>query len=372
MAELTLFLAGDVMTGRGIDQVLPFRGDPALREELVRDARRYVALAEAANGPIPQPVDVSWPWGDVLTVLDEAEPDVRMFNVETSVTRSGDFAPGKRVHYRMHPDNAGCLAVARPDVCVLANNHVLDFGQSGLVETLWTLDDAGLGHTGAGRDVREAQRPAVVTLGRRRRVVVHAVGTESSGVPPSWAATTDHGGVAYVPDLSESEADVLLARVRRAERPGDVVVVSVHAGSNWGYDVGGRYARFARRLVDGGVDVVHGHSSHHPRPLELYRGRPILYGCGDLVNDYEGIGGYGSFRSELRLLYLVTLDADTHELARLRMVPVRARRLRLERVTGPDAVWLQRTVATISRRFGTVVELGPDDSLLARAADDRR
>ena len=116
MAELTLFLAGDVMTGRGIDQVLPSPGDPALREELVRDARRYVALAEAANGPIPQPVDVSWPWGDVLTVLNEAEPDVRIFNVETSVTRSGDFAPGKRVHYRMHPDNAGCLVVALPEV----------------------------------------------------------------------------------------------------------------------------------------------------------------------------------------------------------------------------------------------------------------
>jgi poly-gamma-glutamate capsule biosynthesis protein CapA/YwtB (metallophosphatase superfamily) len=367
MAELTLFLAGDVMTGRGIDQVLPSPGDPALHERLVRDARGYVALAESVNGPIPWPVPAAWPWGDALTVLEEAQPDVRIINLETSVTGSGDFAPGKPVHYRMHPDNVECLTAGRPDVCVLANNHVLDFGQSGLVETLRTLDAAGLGHTGAGRDVRQAQRPAVLTVGARR-VVVHAVGTESSGVPSGWAATEHRGGVAFVPDLSASGAEALTTRVRRSTRPGDVVVVSVHAGSNWGYGVTGRYTRFARRLVDGGVDVVHGHSSHHPRPLEVYRGRPILYGCGDLVDDYEGIVGFESYRPDLRLLYLVTLDADTHELMRLRMVPMRARRLRLERVTGPDAVWLKQTLARISRRFGTAVELGPDGSLLATGA----
>ena len=368
MAELTIFLAGDVMTGRGIDQVLPSPGDPALRERLVRDARGYVALAESVNGPIPRPVPPSWPWGDALTVLEEAQPDVRIINLETSVTGSGDFAPGKTIHYRMHPDNVECLVVARPDVCTLANNHILDFGPSGLVETLRTLDDAELAHAGAGRNLQEAERPAEVPVGACR-VVVHAVGTESSGVPPGWAATKNRGGVAFVSNLSASGADALATRARRTARPGDVVVVSVHAGSNWGYGVSGRYTRFARRLVDGGVDVVHGHSSHHPRPLEVYRGRPILYGCGDLVDDYEGIGGFESYRPDLRLLYLVTLDADTHELSRIRMVPMRARRLRLERVTGPDVLWLKQTLARISRKFGTAVELGPDGSLVTTAYD---
>jgi hypothetical protein len=79
------------------------------------------------------------------------------------------------------------------------------------------------------------------------------------------------------------------------------------------------------------VDVVHGHSSHHPRPVEVYRDRLVLYGCGDLINDYEGIGGRDEFRGELRLLYLVTLDAGSHALRKLRLVPMRARRLRLER-----------------------------------------
>jgi len=365
--ELTIFLAGDVMTGRGIDQILPRPGDPRLHERIVHDARDYVTLAEAANGPVPRPVDPAYPWGDVLTVLDDAAPDVRILNLETSITRSDDFVPGKAVHYRMSPDNVDCLRAARPDVCVLANNHVLDFGSRGLAETLATLDRAGLAHVGAGRAAAEAQAPTA-TLVRGDRLLVHAYGAGSSGVPTTWAATTGRGGVAFLPDLSVTAADDVLAQLEAHDRPGGVVVVSVHAGSNWGYAVPRGYRRFAHRLVDGGVDVVHGHSSHHPRPVEVYRGRPILYGCGDLVNDYEGIGGWGSYRSHLRLLYLATLDARSHDLLRLRMVPVRARRLRLERAASADAEWLRQVMDRISRSHGTVVEPDPDDGFVALPA----
>src|SRR5690606_10004038 len=88
------------------------------------------------------------------------------------------------------------------------------------------------------------------------------------------------------------------------------VVVSIHWGSNWGYEVTDAQVAFAHALIDGGVDVVHGHSSHHPRPFEVYRDRLVLYGCGDFLNDYEGISGYEAYRSELTLLYLPTLAPD--------------------------------------------------------------
>src|SRR6266850_7118070 len=158
------------MTGRAIDQLLPHPGDPTLCEAVVSDARTYIRLAEQTNGPIPAPIDYVWPGGEALAIVDEFAPDIRLINLETSVTACGDFAPGKAVHYRMHPDNVGSLTAIRPDVCALANNHTLDFGYQGLADTLRTLDSAGIRGVGAGLDAKRAERPAVVGLADGTRV----------------------------------------------------------------------------------------------------------------------------------------------------------------------------------------------------------
>jgi poly-gamma-glutamate synthesis protein (capsule biosynthesis protein) len=368
---VTLFLCGDVMLGRGVDQILPQPGDPTLREPSVRDARRYVELAEEVNGPIPRPVDFAWVWGDALPALDVAAPDIRIVNLETSVTTSDEFAVGKAVLYRMNPANIPALTAVRPDVCVLANNHVLDFGRTGLAETLTSLAAVGVQASGAGRDIADARRPATVPLRDGRRILVLAVGMATSGIPSDWAATADRSGVDFVREPSEAAADEVVERVRTARRPGDVVVVSIHWGGNWGYDVSSGEVTFAHRLVDGGVDVVHGHSSHHPRPIEVYHGKVILYGCGDFVDDYEGIGGHVRFRDDLRLLYLATLDSATGRLAALRMLPLQARRMRLTPLTGKDAHWLQATMDRVSRRFGVRVDLRSNGTLGLRWAGAR-
>jgi poly-gamma-glutamate capsule biosynthesis protein CapA/YwtB (metallophosphatase superfamily) len=352
---LVLCLTGDVMTGRGIDQILPAAGDPRLWERYVDDARTYVELAKAASGPIPSPVGPEWPWGEALRVMDRIGPDLRLINLETSITTSDEAEPGKAVHYRMHPGNIGCLTAARPDACALANNHVLDLGVRGLEETLDSLAAANLAAAGAGRDSQEAWRPLELSAGDRR-VLVWSVGASCSGVPGTWAAGPDRPGVAYVGDLSPGDAKDLCDRVQRAKRAGDIAVVSIHWGSNWGYAVPRAQVRFAHWLIDSGVDVVHGHSSHHPRPVEVYRGRLVLYGCGDLVNDYEGISGDERYRPDLRLLYFVHLDADGR-LDQLRMVPLQARRMSLRHATAQDAKWLRRVLHKESRRFRSRIEL---------------
>jgi poly-gamma-glutamate synthesis protein (capsule biosynthesis protein) len=307
-------------------------------------------------------VPASWPWGEALPLLTAADPDARIVNLETSVTRSDAFAPGKAVHYRMHPANLPALTVARPDVCVLANNHVLDFGRAGLEETLDALDGAGLRRAGAGRDADEASRPATVPVPTGARVLVLALGADSSGIPPGWAACAALPGVALVPDLSADTASEVVGRIRRVKRAGDIVVVSVHWGSNWGYGVPREQIRFAHALVEGGADLVHGHSSHHPRPLEVHRHRLVLYGCGDFLDDYEGIGGYEEYRDDLRLAYFVTVAADTGRLVRLRMVPLCARRMRLETAAHRDAVWLHTTLERVSP--GVRLALEPDGALV--------
>ncbi|MUL43759.1 CapA family protein [Streptomonospora sp. PA3] len=363
-AAVTVFLCGDVMLGRGVDRILPHPGDPELRESHVRDARDYVRLAEARNGPVPAPVDPAWPWGDALAELERAAPDARVVNLETAVTRSGDFAPGKAVHYRMAPANLPCLRAVRPDACVLANNHVLDFGRAGLAETLDTLAAAGLRTAGAGRDAGEAWRPAVVPLPRGGgRLLIFSAGAPSSGVPPQWAAAGERPGVAYVPELSMEAAAGLAERIRRAKRPGDIAAASIHWGGNWGYGVAPDQTRFARALIDGGADIVHGHSAHHPRPVEVYRGRLVLYGCGDLVNDYEGIPGHEEFRGDLRLLYLAAVEPGSGRLAGLRMIAMRSRRLRLERAAHSQARWLQETLDRISRDRCSGIGLRGDGTL---------
>ncbi len=361
---VTVLLGGDVMLGRGVDQILPHPGESELREPHLRDARGYVRLAEHTNGPIPRPVDWQWPWGEVLALLDDAAPDVRLINLETTITAGGEFAEGKTVCYRMHPDNTPALTALRPDVCALANNHILDFGYQGLTDTVAALTAAGIQGVGAGVDLPTARRHAVVSAHGEHRVLVGSVAMKSAGVPESWAARYDRPGVWLVRDPSLRDvADEVAAEVLAHKCDGDVAIVSVHWGSNWGYAIAQSEIAFAHRLIDAGIDVVHGHSSHHPRPIEIYRGRPILYGCGDVIDDYEGIGGHDPFCGDLRLLYLTDSDPVGGEVISLRMVPLRVRQMRLERASQTDAEWLRKTVEHTSRRFGIRVAARSDDLL---------
>jgi poly-gamma-glutamate capsule biosynthesis protein CapA/YwtB (metallophosphatase superfamily) len=359
------------MTGRGVDQILPHPGDPRLWESYLQDARAYVRLAEEAHGPIPRPVGFSWPWGDALATLDDVAPHVRLANLETSITRSIDAATGKAVHYRMNPKNLPCLAEARLDACVLANNHVLDFGPQGLTDTLESLRSAGIQAVGAGQDAAAAARPAVISpggAGGRARVVVFALAAPSSGAPRDWAASGNRPGIDFLADLTEHSAERVAERVRQWKRQGDIVVVSLHWGTNWGYKISPDQVGFAHRLVEGGVDLVYGHSSHHARPIEVHRGRLILYGCGDFIDDYEGISGHEHYRDDLRLLYFPSIDPESGRLTHLRMAPMRARRMRLGPAPPEDVEWLRSVFNRISRGFGVQVELTEDGMLGLHAA----
>ena len=139
---------------------------------------------------------------------------------------------------------------------------------------------------------------------------------------------------------------------------GDLTLASIHWGSNWGYDIPDEQVRFAHRLVEAGVDLVHGHSSHHLKAIEAYRERLILYGCGDFINDYEGIHGHEQYRGDLALLYFATVDPGGGDLVQLRMTPMQLRKLALNRASARDASWLGSTLARASADFGSWIEDG--------------
>ncbi|MBI2492809.1 MAG: CapA family protein [Candidatus Rokubacteria bacterium] len=361
------------MTGRGVDQVLPHPGDPRIHEPHARSAGMYVELAERAHGPIPRPVDFAYVWGDALEELARVRPGARIVNLETSITRSDDYWRGKGINYRMHPDNVPCLTAAHIDCCVLANNHALDYGYPGLLETLETLWAAGVQSAGAGRNLAEARAPAVIDVPGTGRVLVFGFGTATSGIPPRWAATDDRPGVNLLEDLSDASLGQIQEMVRRVKRPRDVVVASIHWGGNWGFAVPEEHVRFAHGLIGAGVDVVHGHSSHHVRPIEVFEGKLILYGCGDFLDDYEGIAGHEEFRDDLTLMYFPVVDPSTGRLAALHMTPMQIRHFKANRASRDDAGWLVETVNRESRRYDFRVELRDDDHRLElRSAADRR
>jgi poly-gamma-glutamate synthesis protein (capsule biosynthesis protein) len=354
------------MTGRGIDQILPRPSDPRIHESYVMSASRYVELAEAANGPIPRPVGFSYVWGDALQELERRRPDVRLVNLETSITTSEDYAP-KGINYRMHPANIGCIRAAKIDCCVLANNHVLDWGYGGLSETLDALRKADIKTTGAGRALAEAVEPAAIEVAANVRVLVFAFGEPGSGVPKEWAATEARPGVSLLPEVSSRSASLVAAMVHARRRAGDVVVVSVHWGPNWGYAVAQEHQAFARRLIDDqAADIVHGHSTHHPKAIEVYRNRLVLYGCGDFLNDYEGIGGYEQFRAELVLMYFPTVEPVSREVLQLEIQPLLIKRFRLQRADRQGVRWLRDVLTREGRPFGTRLETSGEQALELR------
>jgi poly-gamma-glutamate synthesis protein (capsule biosynthesis protein) len=353
------------MTGRGIDQVLPYPSVPTLYEPALDSARAYVELAERFSGPIACPVPFSYIWGDALQEMQTRTPDLRIINLETGVTASEEHVP-KGINYRMNPANVPCLAVAGIDCCILANNHVLDWGAAGLRETLETLGHAGIATAGAGSTEDEAARPAVFPAATGR-VVVFAFGSPTSGIPASWAASGSRPGVNYLPDLSQRTAARVASRITSYRQRGDLVIVSIHWGENWGYEIPQSQGRFAHELIDAGAaDLVHGHSSHHAKGIEVYKERLILYGCGDFIDDYEGIAGYENFRPELALAYFAELDEASGSLAALEMAVFQSRRLRLEHCGGEAVKWLQALLNREGEKLGTRVELTVDSKLKLR------
>lgn len=381
--RLVLMLAGDVMTGRGLDQAMRHPVDPALHEDFVKDARQYLDLAESAHGPVPRPMPPAYPWGAALAEIEDRAPDLRIINLETAITAAGAPWPGKDIHYRMHPDHVDCLRAAKIDACVLADNHVADWGLAGLTQTLDCLQAAGVQTAGAGRDTNDAMAPACWpwperlhatarspggadrggTSGHGRpapgpraagRVLLFALAEPGCGVPRGWAATAHQPGVALLPDLSAGTAQALIRHIHARRRAGDVVIVSLHWGGNWGLAIAPAQRDFAHRLIDAGAaDLVHGHSSHHPMPFEVYGERLVLYGCGDLLNDYEGIhqrGLHGDLPGDIGCLYFAQLQAASGALVQLEIVPFERRRLRLVAASAAARLWLTKTVLQPSVR----------------------
>jgi poly-gamma-glutamate capsule biosynthesis protein CapA/YwtB (metallophosphatase superfamily) len=313
---ITLALTGDVMLGRGVD--------------------------EALRGMRPHE-----PWGDAMPVLDAA--DLRVINLECAITthvKPWNRTP-KVFHFRADPSRAvGVLRAARIDACSVANNHTLDFEEEGLLDTLEYLDGAGIRHAGAGRNLEEAARPAILDGPDGEKVALLAF-TDNE---PPFAAGVDRPGTNYLPTSPEPEVlDRVEAAIAGAREAGaDTILFSNHWGPNMVERPRDIFRRFAHAVVDRGADVYYGHSAHVFQGVEIYRGKPVLYDTGDFIDDYAVDERLRNDRS-----FVFRVSVEGGEFRRLELFPVVLSFAQTELATGEEREEILRRMERLSTEFGT-------------------
>lgn len=287
-------------------------------------------------------------WGSTLSRLRAL--DGLFLNLECCVSDRGERWPGKTYYFRAPPDFAvPALSAADATFASLANNHTLDFGAVALSDTRDHLDRAGVAHAGAGPDADAAYAPAIFEAGG---LTVAVLALTDQWQP--YRAESNTPGTAYIP-LTQADPStrhiVGDALETATARDPDLVLASLHWGPNWRTEPADHRRRFARWLVDQGVDLVHGHSAHVVQGIETYRGRPIIYDAGDFVDDYIHRDDVHNKRS-----FLFELVVSGGRLDALDLVPIE---ISDERATLADkevAAWLRETMGERSAAFGTTVE----------------
>lgn len=346
-ATISLAFTGDVMLGRLVDKLFP--------EHNVDEDDEHIAIWKSIHRTKHleyKNLGHKFVWGDTIDLLKKVNGV--FMNLETSITTHAVKYP-KTFNYRVHPSNVKALVEAGVDAVSLANNHVLDYMQEGLQETIHTLERAGIAHAGAGRNVMEAREPAVINI-RNARIAMFSY----SDHPREFRASETTGGINWVDlehaDKAYSDIKANIEAHRHAIN-WDILVFSVHWGYNYSWQVPERFQRLAHKLIDeAGVHIIHGHSAHHIQGIEVYKGCPIIYGCGDFVDDYAVDAEY---RNDYGLLYVAHFSLGDKRCHRLELIPVYISDFQVNCATKDSKPWqwIHSTVKTLSREFGTEVKV---------------
>lgn len=321
-------ITGDVMLGRLVNSVL--------------DSNSYAYV-----------------WGDTIDIIRNA--DLSLINLECVVSSKGTewTKTFKLFHFRANPDAIKVLKRASIDYVSLANNHTMDYGEEVLQEMFELLDNSGIKHSGAGMNLEEATTPAVLEAGRKKVAVVALTDNQ-----PEWEASPTSPGINYIPlSLESYYSDRLESCIHHARKNADIVVVSCHVGPHFRESPSSEYVNFAHRLIDLGADVYWGHSNHMPQGIEIYRGRPILYDCGDFIDDYA-IDEY--YRNDLSFLFHLDIEGTAPE--SIELLPVRIHDFQASIALLSDAdLGIKRMVERCDR-LGTRCEIKEGRKIIVRIA----
>lgn len=298
-----------------------------------------------------------YPFEQVRELLTKV--DLAFGNLEGPLTAGGQPATQKQYVFRSPPDKvAPALARAGIRVVSLANNHSMDYGREGLLDTLRALDQAGIRYTGAGESLAAARRPAVVEV-RGVRIAFLAY---SLTFPEAFWATADTPGSAFGHE-HHVRADVAAAR-----KQADVVLVSFHWGREGTTVLRDYQMQLGRAAIDAGASAVLGHHPHILQAVERYRHGVILYSLGNFV--------FGSYSADAIRSAIATLTFRDRRLQRVQFIPINVKNAEVvfqpRLLTGADADEVVHTLQQLSSDQGTqlvsrkgtaVIELVPSDEI---------
>ncbi len=297
-----------------------------------------VMLGRLVNKTITK-TDYAYPWGNMLPLLQST--DLNIINLETTLTVSKKKIP-KVFNFKADPDKVQTLQKARIDVVNLANNHILDFAEQGLRETIETVDKAGIKHIGAGTTIAQARKPIIIN---KNNISIGIIGYTDN--EPSWKATEYKAGTNFihVGDIEQVKQDIQNVRNRV-----DILIATIHWGPNMQERPSNEFINFAHQMIDSGIDIIHGHSAHIFQPIEIYNGKLIMYDTGDFVNDYMVDP---LLRNNRSFLYLVTIDKQG--VKKIQLVPVLIAHMQVNRAQGKDYEESIARIKQLSAEFNTKI-----------------
>ncbi len=306
--DVTLVFAGDTMLGRLVNEAILLKG--------------YL-----------------YPWGNLIPLLQSA--DLRIINLETTLTLSANKVP-KVFNFKSDPKNVKALQEAHIDVVNLANNHIKDFGNEGLIETLHTLHKAGIQSVGAGKNIQDARAPLILQKNGIKIGIIGATDNE-----PSWIAHHDAPGTNY---FDVTRLNNLLADIKNLKKRVDIIIVSLQWGPNMRERPTKSYINAAHKIIDAGADILHGHSAHNFQGIEKYNDKLILYDTGDFVDDYRVDP---KLRNDWSFLYFVTVSKDG--LKKVKLIPLIIKNMQVNTAQGAVKSLIMKRMQSLSQEFKTPI-----------------
>jgi poly-gamma-glutamate capsule biosynthesis protein CapA/YwtB (metallophosphatase superfamily) len=291
--------------------------------------------------------EFSYVWGDTIDIIKKA--DFSLINLECSISSRGKEwnKTFKVFHFRAKPEAINVLISAAIDYASLANNHVLDYDDEALEDTINLLNTKNIAHSGAGKNLREAMEPAIVKKNFNSNNIKFTynyeknnstINTITIGVisltdnEPQWEAKDNSAGVNYIPIILDPEKYYCRLKdcIEKVKKQSDLVIVSSHIGPHFREKPSEKYVNFAHTVIEFGADVYWGHSNHIPQGIEIYRHynnknnkndnnnnnnndndnnrKIIMYDCGDFIDDYAIDSNY---RNDLSFIFILHLNVDT-------------------------------------------------------------